>query len=120
MECTWPAQSLCSWNLWQRVKEELDRGHELANQLRRVVENGDGGLAEALVTNILCSFTNSLSLLTGNHESKEELIPHMQAHTSSSTVAAAPTIVESSSCDAHEVIKSTERIVDRRGSNKRR
>lgn len=118
MECTWPAQSLCSWNLWQRVKEELDRGQELANQLRRVVENGDGGLAEALVTSILCSFTNSLSLLTGNHESKEELIPHMQAHTGSTP--AAPTVVDSSSWDAHEVIKSTERIVDRTGSYKRR
>lgn len=119
MECTWPAQSLCSWDLWQRVKEELDRGHGLANQLCRAVENGDGGLAEALVTNILCSFTNSLSLLSGNHESKEELIPDMQAHTSS-TVAAAPTIVDSSSWDAREGIKSTERIVDRRGSYKRR
>lgn len=118
MECTWPAQSLCSWNLWQRVKEELDRGQELANQLRRVVENGDGGLAEALATSILCSFTNSLSLLTGNHESKEELIPHMQAHTGSTP--AAPTVVDSSSWDAHEVIKSTERIVDRTGSYKRR
>lgn len=120
MECTWPAQSLCSWDLWQRVKEELDRGHGLANQLSRAVENGDGGLAEALVTNILCSFTNSLSLLSGNHESEEEpIIPDMQAHTSS-TVAAAPTTLDSSSWDAREGIKSTERIVDRRGSYKRR
>ncbi|KAL6142400.1 hypothetical protein ACLB2K_060682 [Fragaria x ananassa] len=114
MECTWPA----SRKLQEKVKEELLRGHELANQLRLVVGNGDGGLlAKSFVKKIVCSFTTSLSLLTGNHESKGE---HVQFSTGSSTFAL-PTIVESSSSwDALKTIKSRETFTDSSSSSKKR
>ncbi|KAL6139020.1 hypothetical protein ACLB2K_064298 [Fragaria x ananassa] len=113
MECTWPA----SRKLQEKVKEELLRGHELANQLRVVVGNGDGGLlAKGFVKKIVCSFTTSLSLLTGNHESKGE---HIQVSTGSTF--ALPTIVESSSrWDALKTIKSRETFTDSGSSSKKR
>ncbi|KAL6139019.1 hypothetical protein ACLB2K_064297 [Fragaria x ananassa] len=114
MECTWPA----SRKIQEKVKEELLRGHELANQLRVVVGNGDGGLlAKGFVKKIMCSFTTSLSLLTGNHESKGE---HVQFSTGSSTFAL-PTIVESSSSwDVLKTIKSRETFTDSSSSSKKR
>ncbi|KAM5560690.1 putative WRKY transcription factor 70 [Rosa sericea] len=112
LECTWPA----SWNLQEKVKEELVRGHELANQLHLVFGNGDGESAKGLATKIVCSFTNSLSLLCGNHDSKGK---HIQANTSSSTVAL-PTLVDSSSWVALEAIKSTEMLINSRSSSKKR
>ncbi|XP_004302592.1 PREDICTED: probable WRKY transcription factor 70 [Fragaria vesca subsp. vesca] len=133
MEWTWP-KSVSSNR--QRVMEELVQGREMANQLRGVL-SGDVRSAEGLVTKILGSLTNTLLILSGSQEPKEELIysqiqansSNISAVTASGSATAGP---DSSSWDLvhddamksedsnEESCKSTETFKDRRGSYKRR
>ncbi|XP_062006285.1 WRKY DNA-binding transcription factor 70-like [Rosa rugosa] len=122
MECSsWPVESVCLSNRQRVLKEELVLGHQLANQLGRVVSNGDFRSAEGLVTKILSSFSNSLSILNGNHESEEEEeelnISPIRAN--NITIAPPPSILELSSWDAHNAVESAASM-DLRGSFKRR
>ncbi|XP_024188456.1 probable WRKY transcription factor 70 isoform X2 [Rosa chinensis] len=130
MEWTWP-ESVSSNR--QRVVEELVQGREMVNQLQRCL-SGDVRSAEGLVTKILGSFTNTLRILNGSEEAKEELISQIQANSPTSTVTASGSAAagtDSLSWDAlddagksedsnEESYKSTETFKDRRGSYKRR
>ncbi|KAM5560823.1 WRKY DNA-binding transcription factor 70-like [Rosa sericea] len=123
MECPWPESVFSLENRQRAMEEELVRGEEFANQLRKFLDDhGDHGrwvVAQALGTKISSSFTNSnsLSILKGNHQG--ELVPHIRAN----TTFAAPTMMNSSSWNAqegHKAIMGTETSKDRRGCYKRR
>ncbi|XP_050383541.1 probable WRKY transcription factor 70 [Argentina anserina] len=135
MEWTW--QESVSSNR-QRVLEELVHGREMANQLRGAL-GGDVRSAEGIVTKILGSFTNTLLILNGSQEAKEELTSQVQANSNTSAVTASASGsgsgtgsviagADSSSWDVvrDDAMKSEDsneescKSTDRRGSYKRR
>lgn len=129
MEVTsWPENLVTSR---KRVVDELMEGRELANQLQSVLANSDGaggssssssssltGLsAEDLVSKIMKSFSNTLSILNVVNEGDEVSV---------SDQIPAGSRVDSTCLDARksedsdESCRSTSTVKDRRGCYKRR
>ena len=105
-------------NISKAVAKELLKGHDLAKQLRQVMNddnNGDGN-AEDLVGKVLQSITDTLLLLNQNKlEQSENLLSPMQQVKDPSFWNIHPTKSE----DSQESCKSSI-IKDRRGCYKRR
>lgn len=107
----------------RKVIEELVRGREFANQLRKVIRGGDEcasatPFAQHLAKNVLTSFSNTLLFLhkypTTNYRSQDLVSDQMQ-HVRDSSFFASPAKSE----DSQESCKSSI-SKDRRGCYKRR
>lgn len=95
----------------RKAIEELVKGREFANQLRRVINGVGGGEdGEQLVKKVLTSFTNSLSILRNSSSESHEAYDHVPSCGNNPT----------KSEDSQESNCKSSTVKERRGCYKRR